>query len=146
MSPKQPSPPFPKAMPDARQVARRRAEDRCRQEISGKANMTVPPTNPDADRAESYVSEADTREYSPTFHAIIARLNDRWRVIDSCERHLYRQWILQYRTGSEATGQRPWTGKSFCQTRAVLLRCIREKAGEVNAVALAVIEALPDRI
>ncbi|MGO8841323.1 MAG: hypothetical protein ACLQF1_09395 [Methyloceanibacter sp.] len=34
--------------------------------------------------------------------------------------------------------------RSFCRTREGLLRCVREYCGEVDADALAKLEALPD--
>lgn len=71
-------------------------------------------------------------------------LNDRWRVADDPI-----QWILQYRRrnmvlsdGSE--NPKAWEGKHYCRTRDALLRCIREYAGEVDPMAVAVIDIWPD--
>ena len=76
-----------------------------------------------------HVSEPDRRESSDAYHAVVVVLNDRWRVIDSCEPYPYRQWILQYR---DKNGPLGWTTRppygSFCQTRAALECSIREKA------------------
>ena len=69
-------------------------------------------------------------------YPIVARLNERWRVI-RCADDI--QWILQKHSGGE------WRGNSFHRTREVLLQRIAERCGEVNAVALDLIRALPDR-
>lgn len=70
-------------------------------------------------------------------------LNDRWRVVNDPI-----QWILQYRrrnmvlsAGSE--NPRAWEGKHYCRTRDALLRCIREYAGEVDPMAVAIIGTWP---
>lgn len=48
-------------------------------------------------------------------------LNEHWRVtFDPL------QWILERRSGSQ------WKARSFCVTKAALLRCIREYCGEVD--------------
>lgn len=77
---------------------------------------------------------------------MIARLNDRWRVVDDP-----LQWMLQYRGGktSDRGGSpniRAWQGKRFCRTRDALIRDIREIViGDVDQAALRVIASLPDR-
>src|SRR4029077_8912464 len=89
---------------------------------------------------------------------VVAQLNDRWRVVfEDSSKPDHRQWVLQYRKGKQWTSNAPWG--SFCQTRAVLLRCIKEKVSEaekyygkgrtsypVDPAALALIEALPERV
>ena len=77
-------------------------------------------------------------------HALPVVLNDRWRVVDDP-----LQWVLQYRRrnmvlsdGSE--NPKAWQGKHYCRTRDALLRCVREYAGDVDPVALAVIDTWPD--
>ena len=66
----------------------------------------------------------------------IARLNDRWRVIHCADDV---QWILQRRKGVL------WFGNSFHRTREVLLQRIAERCGEVDAAALDLVRALPER-
>jgi len=71
---------------------------------------------------------------------VVAILNNRWRVIDDP-----LQWILQVRRGRKTEKATGWRGRSYCTQRTVLLRCIREYCGEVDADALAIVEALPNR-
>ena len=51
----------------------------------------------------------------------VAQLNERWRIIDDP-----LQWILQRRKGAPRNKNTGWESRSFCTTRDVLLRCIRE--------------------
>jgi hypothetical protein len=74
----------------------------------------------------------------------VARLNDRWRVIDSRERYPYRQWILQQRVRSDPASARE--GKTLLQTREAVLRAIREKVGsDIGEGAHHALSVLPDR-
>ena len=75
-------------------------------------------------------------ETDDNYTRVGVRLNATRRVI-GCRDGV--QWILQ-----EWVGRR-WHNWSFCTTREVLLRCIREHAGEVDAAALEVIRSLPVR-
>jgi len=68
----------------------------------------------------------------------LAQLNDRWRIVDDP-----LQWILQQRKGNSRKKNSGWQNRSFCRTRGGLLRCVREKCGEVHAEALARLQALP---
>lgn len=75
----------------------------------------------------------------------LVRLNDKWRIVDDP-----LQWILQRRAGNRRRSDgsedpRSWQGMSYCMTRAVLLRDIRERAGEVDPAAVAFIESWPER-
>ena len=100
-------------------------------------------TDPAAQTQKTSVHKVSGRRHGECYDvhpAVIAQLNDRWRVIDSGEAPPHRQWILQY----GKRGKNYWIGKSFCQQRAALLRCIREKA--FAARAQAVIRALPEVI
>jgi hypothetical protein len=102
------------------------------------------------------VETARQPENSNDYPRLVARLNDRWRVIVSGDRSPYRQWILQ--RSASRRGQAEWQGQSYCQTRDALLRSIREKivkasafykgakAMQVAPEALAIIAALPERI
>src|SRR5680860_1115596 len=49
------------------------------------------------------------------------KLSDDWRII-----HEPRQWVLQHRQGAQ------WHARSFCCSKAALLRCIREYCGNVD--------------
>ncbi len=54
------------------------------------------------------------------------------------------QWILQRKEGNPRKKNSGWQGRSFCRTRKALLRCIREYCGEIDANALAKLQAFPD--
>jgi hypothetical protein len=71
--------------------------------------------------------------------SLVAQLNRNWRVMDDP-----LQWILQRRKGNPRKKNSGWRDRSFCQTREGLLRCVREYCGDVDAGALAQLEALPD--
>jgi hypothetical protein len=83
-----------------------------------------------------------TSEESDNYHAVVAQLNDGWRVI-VCRSNI--QWILQRRRG-ERCGRARWEGRSYCRTRQALLRCSREHAGPIEPSAVAILAALPERI
>ena len=75
------------------------------------------------------------------------QLNTRWRVVDDGR----LQWILQ-RKANKGRSQRAdgssvsqYTNRSFCETRAALLRCVGEYCGEVDQDALRLVEQLPER-
>ena len=82
------------------------------------------------------------REESDDYPRVVARLNDRWRVIE-CAGGI--QWVLQ-RTAGRRHGRPRWDGRSFCCTREALIGCVREHAGEIDGLALAVLLRLPERI
>jgi len=93
--------------------------------------------------AETAHTRLKTRpdEGGDSYVRVVARLNDRWRVI-VCRDEM--QWILQRRHDRQR--QPRWEGNSYCQTRAALLRCIRERAGFCDLAALECVAALPDHI
>ena len=69
----------------------------------------------------------------------LVKLSEKWRIVDDP-----LQWILQRR--GNANGKfGPWQARSFCTTRKVLLRCIREDCGDVDPAAVAFIETWPER-
>jgi len=70
---------------------------------------------------------------------VVAQLSERWRVVDDP-----LQWILQRRKGNPRSKSSGWQGRSFCTSREGLLRCVREKCGDVEPAALSVLSALPD--
>jgi hypothetical protein len=81
-------------------------------------------------------------EEADDYGAIVARLNDTWRII-VCKAGI--QWILQHRSG-QRHGRARWEGWSYCRTREALIRAVREHAGAVDPDALAILAALPERI
>ena len=79
---------------------------------------------------------------------LVAVLNVKWRVSDDED----LQWVLQRaRARKEAGGAASdvggvsWDGNAYCNTRSALIRNIKERCGDVDPDALAIIEALPDR-
>lgn len=81
------------------------------------------------------------RESDDSYHAVVAILNHRWRVIE-CRDGI--QWILQFAKKRQA--QTGWEGRSFCRTREALIRVCREHTGEIWPAALSILDALPVRI
>ena len=81
------------------------------------------------------------RESDPNYGAVIAQLNDRWRVI-VCRDGI--QWILQ-KSKKSRVGAR-WQGRSYCRTREALMRVCAQHGGQIDPSALMILEALPDRI
>ena len=71
-------------------------------------------------------------------NGLIAELNERWRVVDDP-----LQWILQRRKGSPRKKNSGWEGRSFCQTKEAMLRCVRKLCGHVDPSALAKLTVLP---
>src|SRR6516164_5604630 len=68
----------------------------------------------------------------------IAQLNTNWRVVNDP-----LQWVLQRRKGNPRKRNSGWQDRSFCTTRAGLLRCVRELCGAVSEEALTQLHALP---
>lgn len=91
---------------------------------------------------------ASDKESHDDYIGIVVTLNDRWRVIDSMEKQPYKQWILQYNESIKQPNR--WTTSppygSFCQSREVLFRCIKEKCGDINPEAYEVLSQLDSHI
>jgi len=85
------------------------------------------------------VAPVSHRESDDAYQPVVVRLNKDWRVI-CCKDDL--QWILQRRKGERRGGAR-FDARSYCRTREALIRVCREHAGEIDPVALAILEALP---
>jgi hypothetical protein len=81
-------------------------------------------------------------EEASDYHAVVAHLNDRWRVI-VCAAGL--QWILQRRTG-ERHGRARWEGRSYCRTSEALNRLSRKHAGAIDPAATDILAELPNWI
>lgn len=81
------------------------------------------------------------RESDTGYRAVVAVLNDRWRVIE-CRDGI--QWILQF-VKKKRDGQ-AWQSRSYCRTRAALIRVSSCHAGEISPAAMAILEALPERL
>jgi hypothetical protein len=86
---------------------------------------------------------ASHRESDDGYRAVVAHLNERWRVI-VCRDGM--QWVLQYRASTKTARRVEWKGRSYCRTRECLLRDVRYHAGEIDAHAFAIVEALPRMI
>jgi hypothetical protein len=92
--------------------------------------------------ATEIVSKIQHRESADDYRAVVAILNDRWRIIE-CRDGI--QWILQRRAG-ERHGRPRWDGRSYCRTKEALIRVCRDYAGEFDPAAAAVLASLPERI
>jgi hypothetical protein len=73
---------------------------------------------------------------------VVVRLNDHWRII-VCKAGI--QWILQQKN-RDAQKTTRWKGRSFCRTGEAIKRLARQHAGVINPAALAILDALPERI
>lgn len=80
------------------------------------------------------------REEDGDYRGLLVNLNDEWRVI-TCRDGA--QWILQKYRGIK-NGIARYEGRSYCRSRVGLLRCIRERCGEVHPAALAILRAFPN--
>ena len=85
---------------------------------------------------------ASHRESDDDYARVVARLDDRWRVI-VCRDDL--QWILQRRDGERA-GRARWTGVGYFLTREALLRVSRASCVRVDPAALSALAALPEHM
>jgi hypothetical protein len=83
----------------------------------------------------------EAQETASVYADVVCLLNDDWRII-CCQNGL--QWILQYR--AKGSGQRPWTGRSYCQTRKALVRNSLPLCGHCDPAAWAILEGLPETI
>ena len=88
----------------------------------------------------NYPALTNHREESENYQAIIAKLDAEWRVIE-CRDAI--QWILQRRAGLR-DGEPRWDSRCYCRTRLGLLLRVRGLVGECDAVALAILESLPE--
>jgi hypothetical protein len=82
------------------------------------------------------------REEADDYPVIVAKLSRGWRVIE-CRDGI--QWVLQRRAGTRH-GQPRWEGRCYFRTRQGLIRRVHELAGECDAIALAVLDLLPEWI
>jgi len=98
-----------------------------------KTQIVAPGTRPGGKSSVTRVSGRIRGEESESY-PVIARLNDRWRVV-ACN----IQWILQLRRGNR------WHGKYFFRTRGGLVLLAREYAGEIHGDALVTRLRLPER-
>ncbi|HUF45961.1 MAG TPA: hypothetical protein VMN43_11500 [Aestuariivirgaceae bacterium] len=83
---------------------------------------------------------ASQSEADDNYSLVVARLNDRWRVIES---KCGLQWILQRRDAGIGA---QWRGSAFCRSRDGLLANIRERCGDLTEAGLRTVEQLPERM
>ena len=76
------------------------------------------------------------------YSAVVARLNERWRVI-VCRDAI--QWILQSFDGLR-NGRAEWRGVGYFRARDALIRASGASAGEIEPSAFAILHALPAHI
>ena len=87
--------------------------------------------------AVSAALRAPHREKDEGYHGVVARLNDRWRVI-VCQDGI--QWILQHREASR------WRNRSFCQTSEALRGVALKHGGDLDPTGWGALLALPEHI
>jgi hypothetical protein len=97
-------------------------------------------------RADTFISTAGVpafshRESDDGYFAVVARLNERWRVI-VCKDGI--QWVLQF--AKKRRDRTAWEGRSYCRTREALIRVSSRHAGPIDPHATAILEALPRMI
>lgn len=80
------------------------------------------------------------REESDDYQALVARLNDGWRVI-TCRAGI--QWIIQRRAGSQRHGADRWLSVAFHRLRDTLITAVHERCGDVRPEAVALLVGLP---
>jgi hypothetical protein len=97
----------------------------------------LPNTRPASKSSAIHVSGRLRAEENADDRPLIAALNSRWRVV-VCKNGI--QWVLQTRRGTR------WHGRCFCRTREGLILCVRERAGEIDGVALVRLLRLPEWI
>lgn len=83
------------------------------------------------------------RESDERYFGIVARLNERWRVI-RCPDGI--QWILQRRERVSGPDGARWEGRSYCTTRDGLRLSIRAQIRLCDGEALQAVACLPARI
>lgn len=81
--------------------------------------------------------DSERRPAHPS-NRLVVPLNAVWRVVDDP-----LQWILQRKKGNPRSKNSGWENRSFCTSREGLLRCIRERGGEVEQAAFAKLSLLP---
>jgi hypothetical protein len=91
---------------------------------------------------QPHVARERFGEEADGYGAVVAQLNDNWRVI-VCRSGI--QWILQ-RRGGERHGRARWEGRSYCRTNEAIKRLSRRFAGAMEPAAAATLAALPERI
>lgn len=99
----------------------------------------------DVRRPRKHTLGVNTKEacVSPFAHrspGFLIRLNPDWRIVEDD-----LQYILQHRRGSVRSKATGWLSRSFCRTREVLLRCIREYCGSIDGEALLQVSAMPEQ-
>jgi hypothetical protein len=106
-----------------------------------RAALTVIEPDKDAAPAAYPSAKCSKSEEVDDYHAVVARLNETWRVI-VCAAGL--QWVLQRRRG-ERRGSARWEGRSYCRTSEALNRVSRKLAGPIDPIAAAILASLPEQ-
>lgn len=84
------------------------------------------------------------RESDDGYQPVVARLADRWRVIE-CRDGI--QWILQYCQNPLKTyTSADWRGQRYHRTRNGLIAACERSVPEIDPSALAILQSLPERI
>lgn len=86
-------------------------------------------------------SNGSHRESDDGYRDVVVILNSQWRVI-ACRDHI--QWILQFAT--RRRGGVAWDSYRYLRTRIALIARCRQSVPEISPSALAILQALPERI
>jgi hypothetical protein len=106
---------------------------------SSIASLELEQSDPDV-AVPITVTPAPMEKTEPLEREVVV-LNDRWRVrLDDP-----LEWVLEVRKGRETSRSSGFRGSAWCVTRTALMQNIRERCGEVNPEAWAVLESLPTR-
>jgi len=95
----------------------------------------IPPEKP------TEQTDTSRKESSDDYSRVVVMLDPRWRVIE-CRDGI--QWIIQRREKSRGEGH--WRGVRYCTTRKALKRDAGALVSPLSPSAVAVLNALPDRI
>jgi hypothetical protein len=104
--------------------------------VSRQAASDSPPISKSGKSSVRPVSGRMPPEEFDTYPAVVV-LNGSWRII-ACKHGI--QWILQKRRGKH------WRSRYYCRTRAGLVECAHEYAGEIRGDALVILLQLPELI
>jgi hypothetical protein len=81
------------------------------------------------------------RESDDDYQPVVAVLADRWRVI-VCRDGM--QWIIQ--SAEKSSHGVAWRGRRYLRTKNRLIAICGTSLGEIRPSALAILQALPERI
>lgn len=111
------------------------------------AAVRLPPDDPDMAQAQAAAKAARVHALFPKDNGPLPTtepiaVTDGWQVAVSHDHPPYRQWMLQYKSTNQKTGEISWASRSFCQTRPGLFAAIRSRVG-VDPETIPALASLP---